>query len=56
MFWIVLGVASLAAVFFQLGTYSVWISAAKGLVSLVFVLCGGWLVYWLWRRMFPSKC
>jgi hypothetical protein len=55
MFWIALGLASLAAAFFQMGAYSVWISAAKGFVFLAFLLCGGGLVLLLWRRVFPKK-
>lgn len=55
MFWVALGLVSIAAVFFQMGTYSVWISAAKGFVSLALLLCGAWIVFWLWRRVFPRK-
>lgn len=55
MFWIALGLVSIAVVFFQIGAYSVWISAVKGVVSLILFLCGGWLLFWLWRRVFPGK-
>jgi hypothetical protein len=56
MFWIALGLVSIAAVFFQMGAYSVWISAAKGFVFFALLLCGGGLMFWLWRRVFPKKC
>lgn len=56
MLWVVLGFGLLALVFFQMGVYSVWISAVKSLLALVFMLSGVWLVYFLWRKLFPRKC
>lgn len=56
MFWVALGLVSMAAVFFQMGAYSVWISAAKGFVLFALFLCGGWIVFWLLRRVLHRKC
>ena len=49
MFWIFLLAVVLALVFFKMGVLTVWFGVMQGLLKLLFVLSGAFLVVAAWR-------
>ena len=49
MFWMVLLLLVMGLVFFKLGVLTVWFGVLQGLVKLLFVLSGAFLVVAAWK-------
>ena len=49
MFWMVLLLVVMGLVFFKLGVLTVWFALLQGLVKVLFVLSGGFLVAAAWK-------
>jgi hypothetical protein len=49
MFWMILLLLVMGLVFFKLGVLTVWFGVLQGLVKLLFVLSGAFLVVGAWR-------
>ena len=55
MFWTFMMFAGLAAVFAQLGAYSVWVVLLAGGLKLALLAIAGLVVVLLWRKLFPKN-
>jgi hypothetical protein len=49
MFWMVLLLLVMGLVFFKLGVLTVWFGVLQGVVKLLFVLSGAFLVVAAWK-------
>lgn len=52
MFWLVIVVAALALILFQLGAYSVWFAVLKFALIAAVAVIAGLLLILAWRRLF----
>lgn len=55
MFWTFLLFAGLAAVFAQLGAYSVMVALLSGGLKLALLVIAGFVIALLWRKVFPKN-
>ena len=55
MFWMVLLLLVMGLVFFKLGVLTVWFGVLQGLVKLLFVLSGAFLVVAAWKWLIRRR-